>query len=68
MVIRPAYRNLSHQAAFSLWKSHFTRHQYLLRRDYLTPAQKREIDEIALKLAELEYVLTLWRSQMRLAL
>lgn len=68
MVIRPSYRNLSHDAAFALWKAHFDRQRYLLRRELLTDLQKHELDEIAVKLAELEYVLALWRSQLRLSL
>lgn len=66
MVVRPAYRNLSHAAAFALWKSHFDRQNYLLRREMLTDLQRTELEELPLKIAELEYVLTIWRSQLRM--
>lgn len=68
MVIRPTYRNLSHEAAYALWKAHFDRQQYLLLRECLTDLQRKELDELSLKLAELEFVLVLWRSQLRLSL
>lgn len=68
MVVRPAYRNLSHASAFILWKAHFARQQYLLLRECLTDHQKKELDEISLKLAELEFVLAVWRSQLRMSI
>lgn len=68
MSINSRYLSLSHDEVFRLWRQHSRRHSYLLRLDKPTERQVAEIARLTRIIAELEYVLAAWRSQMKLPL